>query len=58
MGNFFAGIVITVLIAVGIELIKPEITKLRVLIRRKPFETTVITMIGILIVISFYGTFL
>jgi hypothetical protein len=58
MDNIFASIVITVLIGFGFELFKPEITKLRVIMREKQFETFVVVGIGILISISLYGTLL
>lgn len=58
MGNMLISIIMTALIALGIELIKPEISKLRGIMRKKPFESFVVVGLCVVIAISLYGTFL
>lgn len=51
-------IIVTVVTTFLMTLFDPKITQLCNFIRRKPYETTVIMGLGILIAISLYGTFL
>lgn len=54
MRNILISIVVTVIVGVGIELFKPKIQVFSEIISRKPFESTVIT--GILIIIGLLVT--